>query len=188
MGNIYAQVGAEISYIGPVGYPAYFFKPSLGLEVKWLSGDEDSKIRACMSIGYYSFKPTQDTFPTITVASGGMNALLPGHEVIKTYAVVPIGFGAEYRPLETKLSPVIGLMGYFYVIDLAYHSDVQTLIDEDSESAEWELAVMPKLGLSYKLSDNWLLSASLGYSLGITGTVDTQSYWKTSIGVMYIPD
>jgi len=188
MGRSSAQIGVDISYIGPVGPPAYYLKPTVGIEARVLSGNEDSKFRACISVGYYGFKPTQDTFPTVTVESGGANALLPGHEVIKSYSVVPIGFGAEYRPFKSRLSPVIGLEGYFYLIDFAYHNDVQTLINEENESTEWEVAIMPKLGLSYKVSDKLLLSARLGYSIGLTGTVDTQTYWKTSVGFIYIPE
>ena len=188
IGKINAQFGVDLSYIGPVGRSAYLLKPAVGIDARFVSGDMDSKLRGCFSLGYYGFTPTQDTFPTVTLESGGAYALIPGHEVIKSYGVVPIGFGVEYRPLKTKLSPVFGLEGYFYVIDISYHSDVQNVIDEDNETTEWEFAIMPKIGLSYKLNDKWLVSARIGYSLGIAGTVDTQSYWKTSFGFTYYPN
>jgi hypothetical protein len=41
------------------------------------------------------------------------------------------------------------------------------------------------MGLACRVGDNWLISAGVGYSVGIVATADTQDYLKTFISVSY---
>jgi hypothetical protein len=183
-----AQYGFQMSYIGLSGTYAYIFKPAAGFELNFKTGDIDSRVRGSFSIGYYNMLPTQDTFSSYTIRGGSGTTLLPGNYTVKNYSVVPIGFGVEYHPFDSKLSPYIGLDGYFYVIDYSYHEYYYSFIDEDNEETLWQVGIVPKIGLSYKINDNWLISAGIGLSIGITGTADTQSYTKTFLNISYYVD
>jgi hypothetical protein len=186
--NSYAQFGLQLSYIAPAGATAYYFKPAPGAELYFNIGDIDTRFRLGMTVGYYSFRPTRDTFSNYSIKTDYTSSFVPGYDVIQSYTVIPIGVNVEYKLLDDDFSPFVGLQPYFYLIDYVHSYHDAAMDVTNSEETEWQVAMLPKAGIQYKFKDKWLFAAGVGYSLGITGTVDTQNYWKTFLSATYYID
>lgn len=182
----YAQFEFNLGYIVPSGKFAYLIKPAPSFELAGNIGEMDSYYRLSLSIGYMPLKTTQDTFKTY--ATGGSPlALFPGYTVIKNYSEIPIGLRNEVAILGKKtISPIIGFDVYFNVIGCDMDHGAATIINaSETGNTYWNAAILPRIGLQYKLSDHWLLTAGVGRSMSFIGIVDAQSYWKTYVGIKY---
>ncbi len=184
--NANAQYGVQLSYIAPDGNNIYIFKPAVGMELKYTTGTNDtsSRVRFAFSIGYYKMNPTQDTFSNYQVTNG---KLYPGYDIVKNYSVIPIGAGVEYHPFEGKLTPYIGMDLDFFVINYSYHSYVEAQYDDNKNETDLAISAIPKIGLTYQIGHNWLISAGIGYSIEIASSsnVNSQSYYKSYLGLSY---
>jgi len=181
-----AQYGVQVSYIAPDGNNIYIFKPAVGVELKYTTGaiDTSSRVRFAFSIGYYKLSPTQDTFSNYLVSKG---KLYPGYDIVKNYSVIPVAAGVEYHPFEGRLTPYIGMDLDFFLINYSYHSYVEMQYDDNKTETDLAISAIPKIGLSYQIGNNWLLSAGIGYSIEIASSsnVNSQSYFKSTLGLTY---
>lgn len=187
--NAHAQYGIQVSYIAPDGNNAYIFNPGVGIELKYTTGaiDTSSRVRFDFSIGYYKLTPTQDTFSNYQVANG---KLYPGYDAVKNYSVIPVEAGVEYHPFGGRLTPFVGIDVNFSLINYQYHSYVESQYDNNSAETDLQFSAIPKIGLSYQVGNNWLISAGVGYSLVIAGSanVNSESYYKTWLCLSYYLD
>ncbi len=180
-----AQAGLQLSYMDPVGTAAYSLKRGMGAEFMYSANEIDSRWKFSGYLGFFSYKTTQDTFPLQGMLYGQTTALLPGYEVISKYQSMSCGFGAVYKLLNKKLSPIIGMDGYLTFVSMSYHRYVETLIDETfSNEMQWQFAIFPKAGVSYQMNDNWLLNAGIGRNMGF-GSTGSQAFWKSYISLQY---
>jgi len=170
--------------MAPAGYNnKYLLKPAPSFEVNFIIGDPDKHFHFGFSLGYCNLKPTQDTFKTYALGS----AVLPGYEVIHDYEFISIGMRNEFTLFpDKKISPVLGIDLYMYVINISDDYYAETLIESSvTNDNYWSLAILPRIGLQYKLNDNISFTAGIGRSMSFTGIIDFQSYWKTYIGIKY---
>jgi len=185
-GAAHAQYGIQVSYIAPDGNNAYLFNPGVGIALKYTTGaiDTNSRVRFDFSIGYYKLTPTQDTFSNYQVVKG---KLYPGYDVVKNYSVIPLEAGVEYHPFGGRLTPFVGIDLNFSLINYQYHSYVESQYNNNTAETDLLFSAIPKIGLSYQVGNNWLISAGVGYSLVIAGSlnVNTQSYYKTYLCLSY---
>ncbi len=184
--NANAQYGATYNYIMPSGSFGYYFKPASGVEVNGIIGDIDEQFNINTHLGYYSLSPTQAEFSTYARQYGGSNGLsfLPGSETWYSYKVLSLGGGANYKILDKKVSPFVGLD--FSILLASYHRSyyIQTLISSDEQDNNTTFAIRPKLGVSAEISDVIRLQAGIAQSIGKTYEVsETQVYWQPFISI-----
>lgn len=177
----YGQWQFNTGCVIPSGEVAYFAKPAPGFEIGGCSGYIENKYRFGVNIGYFNFKPTQDTFRTCSyVNTNGSLQIEPDFTVIHRFSEVSIGLRNEYAPLgKKKFSPVIGCDIYIYLV----------MVDENGESGDMglALALQPRLGLQYKLSRWFLLTGEVARSMNFyTDDINIHlSFWKVFVGIKY---
>jgi len=195
--KIFAQatlgLGFQASYVLPAIPNNYYYKPAPNFELMILSGDIDDHFRVGMQFGYCSLKPTQDTFNTVTVLrdiSGRPYSVNPGYNTVSIYDIYSAGFDFEYRPvIDTRFTPMVGLDLYYYYIYYGSNSVVENYSQLEEQIGFQELALAPKIGLTWRISDNWQMNGGIAYNWGFFGGVDnTLSYWKPFINIEFVPD
>lgn len=195
-GQIKAQYIFQTSFVNSIGDWAYTIKPGspcfeLGFRIKRFGGGFiDSKYSLGGTLGYFSLKPTQDTFPTY--ATGNVNGpmqLFPGYEVIHYYHALFVSFTNDYAFMANKrFSPVVGLDLDFFIISTSVSNYAETLEQSSSSgNDDFSASIVPRIGAQYKLSDNWLLSAGAGLNITYASSIEAQEYWKPYISIMYFP-
>ena len=171
----------------PTGDFSYLMKPAPCFEITLKPGDMDNQYKPGMAIGYCSFTATQDTFRTYTLQTGGLgNYVLPGYKVYHKYSMGFIAITNEYSFLKRpKLSPFVGLdlYGYLMVYSDDYYAETFVQSSETNSSYIY-IALIPRIGVQYKLNDLFLLSAGLGRNMPIVST-EPAGYWKSYINVSY---
>jgi hypothetical protein len=183
---LHAQaIGLQLATPVPLAKDAYLLKPGFGVEANILSGEIDERWKYSILLGYSRFRPTQDTFRTYVMEYGSTTRLLPGYEVIKKYAIGSAGFGLLCQVLEKKFSPVVGIDGFASLIvineDYGAEGFITASVTNDSY---WQLSLCPKAGISYQLSDNWLLNTGAGISVGF-GNAGVMSMLKPYLLIHY---
>lgn len=175
-----AQYRVNLNYIQPTGDLSYFFKPTLGAEVGLIMGEIDDQFWVDVHGGFYSLQPHQKTFPTYALQYGGSNGLffLPGYDSWDWYYVLCGGIGANYKVIDRKLSPIVGV-DFTAMIGTYQHTQyIQTLIMLDETTSNLTLAIRPKIGVSYEASDRIRLQLGVAQSTGKTLEVDgIQTFW-----------
>ncbi len=182
-----AQYGLQIASMVPAGKTAYLLKPGYGGEFILGFGDIDNRWKFTANIGFYSFKPTQDTFKTYTIESSQTTSLLPATDVIKKYQMLSFGFGSNFKILDKKFSPIIGMDAYVTIIDESEDSNDGVVNSSSTNDTYWRLSICPKVGACYQIKESWLLNAVIGRDMGF-GLTGTQSYWKPSFSASYYFD
>ncbi len=189
--NANAQYGATYNYIIPSGSFGYYFKPTSGVELNGIIGNIDEQFNITTHLGYYSLSATQDEFTTYAHQYGGSNGLsfLPGKETWYSYQVLSFGAGANYKILDKRLSPFVGMD--FSALLASYHRSyyIQTLISSDEEDNNITFAIRPKLGLSFEASETIRIQAGIAQSIGKTYDVEeTQVYWQPFFSIQAFLD
>jgi outer membrane protein W len=181
-------IGIQVASLIPVGSTAYTLKPGFGGEFNMLSGDIDNRFKFGFTIGYYKFKPTQDTFRTYTIESSYTTQLLPGYESIKKYGMGSAGITCMFKILDKKFSPTVGIDGTAALIVISEDDYAEGAISSSSTNdTYWRFAVCPKAGASYQIKDNWLINAGVGFNVGF-GNTGVQAYWKPFLMINYFFD
>jgi hypothetical protein len=187
----FGQYGAQLSVFKPAGDLAYILKPALGIEVTFKGREIEKQWKRGGSIGYASFKPTQETFQIYAIQSGsGGSVLLPGTQSYSKYTELPISFTNDISLLKgKKFSPLIGLDLCFFLITYSESSQIQTLSDITLMNENlWIFSVVPKVGFSYKVKETLFLTLGCAKSIGLIGTSTGQSFWKPFISLNYYPN
>ena len=180
--------GLQVGSLIPVGQTAYSLKPGYGAELNMLSGDIDDRLKFGFFLGYYKFKPTQDTFKTYTIQEGSGTQLLPGYEVIHKYGMGTAGFTGIFKIIDKNFSPMVGLDASAAIIVISEDDYAEGAISSSSTNdTYWRFAICPKAGASYQIKDNWLINAGVGFNMGF-GNTGVQSYWKPFIMLNYFFD
>lgn len=186
-----AQYGATYNYIIPSGSFGYYFKPTSGFELNGIIGDIDEQFNITANVGYYSLSATQDEFTTYAREYGGSSGIsfLPGKETWYSYQVLSLGAGANYKILDKKLSPFVGMD--FSALLASYHRSyyIQTLISSDEEDNNITFAIRPKLGFSFEASETIRIQAGIAQSIGKTYDVEeAQVYWQPFFSIQAFLD
>jgi hypothetical protein len=187
---LFAQFGAQVNMFVPVKDMSYLLKPGPGIEVHARSGTIESFFKMGGSIGFATFKPTQDTFRVYAVQEGSGNKLLPGYQVITSYQMYSLGISLDFKLFkeEKKFSPVLGMDGFCYIVNYSEDYRIETSTEGSTQNENtWVLAIAPKAGLTYAFRESWLFSLTLARSMGY-GPGGIQSYWKPSVGFTYYFD
>ncbi|MFA6923378.1 MAG: hypothetical protein WC223_03900 [Bacteroidales bacterium] len=184
--NASSQIGLQLSYIKPSGLYGYYFKPSLGTELFYKFHDYEEKFNMGLSLGFYKPKPRLDTFPDYNIQySNGTYTLLPGYMIYKNYFFISIGIISEYKFLDTKLTPLVGLDVNVNMHNFDYENYIETAKDIGYSGEQVEIAIVPRIGIKYELEKTWVFSAGIGKSMGYVSNNSKQSYWKPYISVCY---
>lgn len=173
------------SAILSTGFNSYLFKTSPSLEVIYkMPNDEDAFYQIGVAFGYAVMRPTADTFRTFAIGS----QFLPGYEVIHSYSIFSSGVTSDFNILKhRKLSPVIGLDIYFYTITIAEQYYAEGLIDASTTGDNyWLLAVLPRIGLRYKLGESLIIEAGCGKNISITGTSTALPFIKPYLSIAFL--
>lgn len=173
------------SVIIPTGFNSYLLKPGPSLEILYkIPDDADAFYRFGAGFGYSVLKPTADTFRTYAIGSH----FLPGYEVMHSYSIFSVGVTNDFNILKRKkLSPVIGIDIYIYAISIAEHNYAEGLIDETTTGdSYWQLALLPRIGLRYKLGENIVIEAGCGKNITILGTSDALPFIKPYISIAFL--
>ena len=179
--------GLQIGTMNPMGKTAYILKPGYGGEFHFMPGEIDDRWKFNVALGYYTFKPTQDTFNTYALEISQKTTLYPGYSILRKYSIASIGAGFTFKILDKVFSPVIGAEGNVSIITMS-QSSVSGIISSGSDNdSYWRLAIGPKLGACYEISDTWLINAGVGSSFGF-GNSGLQSYWKPYVSINYFVD
>lgn len=179
--------GLQIGTMNPMGKTAYILKPGLGAEFHFLPGEIDDRWKLNIALGYYRFRPTQDTFNTYALEISQTTTLYPGYSIMRKYSIASMGAGFTFKILDKNFSPIIGAEANVSIITMS-QSNVSGIISSSSDNdSYWRLAMGPKVGACYQLNDNWLLNAGVGSSFGI-GNSGLQSYWKPYFSINYYID
>jgi hypothetical protein len=102
--------------------------------------------------------------------------------------VITFGFVNEYKILDKKFSPTIGMDAFFYLINISHDFMSGTIEGSTDNDDSYTYAIAPKAGISYEYKDNWLFSGGLARSMSFLGTAEHQAYWKTYLSVIYYFD
>ncbi len=180
----FGQWTVQPSVIISEGYNSYILKPAPMLEVSYKTPDEDAFYKIGFTFGFSILRPTADTFRTY--ATGYQ--FLPGSEVLHSYSIFAAGVTNDFIILHhKKLSPVIGVDIYFYSISIAEHNYAKGLMDETTTGDNyWQVAICPRIGISYRVSQNFLISAGCGRNTSIMGTSDALPFLKPYISVSFL--
>lgn len=99
-----------------------------------------------------------DTIPIYGIVSGYTTELLPGYQVIPVYISIPLGINTEYKILDKKFSPVIGLSVLMHFDAYIEH---------------------------YEINDKKHLYFGLGKSMSIDTNTNLHSYWKIYLNLRF---
>lgn len=182
-----AQYGVQIPVLIPSGnYYPYLLKPGYGIELDTKLGYIDDKVRFGMSLGYYKFNPTQDTFQTYGVG-GNPVMLLPGYEVIHSYSIIQVGPTCDIKILDhKKVSPFFGIDLFADIFDISHDDYTESLIlSSTTNDIYYNWALDGRVGVQYQLNDDMLLMAGLGRHMGFGGAIGRQAFWKPFISFIY---
>jgi hypothetical protein len=178
--------GLQVGTMNPLGKTGYILKPGIGAEFHYLPGEVDARWKFNIALGYYIFKPTQDTFNTYGLEISQQTTLYPGYSIMRKYNIASMGAGITYKFLDKDFSPVIGVDANVSIITMS-QTNVSAIISSSSDNDSfWRLAMGPKLGASYEL-DGWIINAGVGSSIGI-GNSGFQYYWKPYVSLNYFID
>jgi hypothetical protein len=181
-GGLRAQVGVQVSYIAPTGGYQYILKRTVGAELLLPTiKDLDEQLNFFLSAGIYFYRPTADTFRTVTITTEtGRGPVIPSTQVIRYAIAIPLGFSTEYRFIDGPLSPMAGAEADFYLVELNMITNSAYISSSGSETY-WTTGITPKAGVAYHWNDEWLFTAGIGRSFGIIGIVHPQVHFKTFI-------
>ena len=181
----FSQWVIQPSVIIPTGFNSYLLKPGPSLEVIYkIPDDGDAFYRFGAGFGYSVLKPTADTFRTYAIGS----QFMPGYEVMHSYSIFSIGVTNDFNILKhKKLSPVIGIDIYFYAISISEHNYAKGSIDESTTGdSYWQLALLPKIGVRYRLGKNFIIEAGCGKNISILGTSDALPFIKPYASIAFL--
>lgn len=180
--------GLQVGLINPLGRAAYFLKPGLGAELHFIPADIDDRWKFNIALSYYVFKPTQDTFNTYGLEVSQQSKLYPGYSIISKVDMASICMGVTFKILDKKLSPTVGTDLIFSMIGISQTVESGFRTTSSENESYWSLALAPRIGASYEVSDNWLINAGLAIPVVGIGSTYLQSYWKPFISINYFID
>ncbi len=188
----FGQFGLQPGLMVPAdNYYSYALKPGVGADfvAKANLGDIDSRYKIGFLMGYYVFQPTQDTFQTYAIG-GNPVQLLPGYEVIHSYSILQFGLSNDFKILkDSRFSPFVGLDLGMDVFDISHDDYAETLIQSSvTNDIFYNYLIIPRAGVQYQLSDNWLFSLGIGRSMGFAGSFGAQTFWKIFITICHVSD
>ncbi|MES2655605.1 MAG: hypothetical protein V4620_08450 [Bacteroidota bacterium] len=185
--KINAQYSVRASYIKPSGIFGYTFKPTVEAEIAFVDGEIDSKFRFGFSIGYYSLTARQDTFFSYGIRNGSV--YLPAYSIWNSYKALPLALNLDYKILDKRFSPILGLDGVITLVDYKYISDLNSSYHKDVTGGTVTGGFITRVGLQYELSDNFLIATSFGKNFGLDfKTMDANNIWKMQLGIVYYPN
>lgn len=179
------SLGIDMNRVMPSGAYTTVFKPAAGIEGGY-AGDVEKRISTSLALGYYRLKTQRDTFhSTAWMHVGNTSIELKSFEVFENYKVVSIAIYTDGKITDTRLTPTIGVGVAGYMISYFYSHHVETLIDATEHASIGAVALIPRMGLLYKLNDSFLLNSNFGRSMALQSDYGTQAYWKAGLGAHY---
>ena len=152
-----AAVSVSADYDVPIARFAYVFKPAIAYTLH-LKTFHDNFIYN-YSIGYEVFKPKVDTF-YYRVNDTGF-----GTQTFQNFTSVSAYIGVAYNIRATKRFWIYGGLNMgAYFTHYVDHS-VDQFVDSSEDFHEEDLYIAPKIGITYVLSTNVLLSYESKYNL-----------------------
>lgn len=183
-----AQVGLQLSMVKPSKTLGYIFAPAPSVEIVYKASEIDDRFKLGLSLGYFSLKPRQDTFPITAMKYDGGWTILPGYETWSRFNTIYFTVQTDLKIFDKAFSPVIGLDIFTLLNSYSYSSYAATIISSSYSGGSTSMGINPRIGASYEMKDTWLCTASVGKSLAIDKDLGGFSFWKTSIGFVYYFD
>jgi hypothetical protein len=180
----YGQIGLQVSYVAPTGGEQYILKRTVGVEVVANAvTDLDERLSVLGSIGIYYYRPTADTFRTISIHN---STIIPSTQAVNYAMAFPITLALEYRFLKTPLSPMVGAEASFYVVEWSDASQTAQSVElSPSSETYWTTGVAPRAGVSYLVNEDLLITAGVVRTYGIIGTMAPQLYFRTFVRAIH---
>jgi len=177
--QVFGQISISAFKVLPIGSFKQIAHPGYGFDADLLFTNENSPVKFSLGVGFFWVKPNQDTF--LLGTSGQYSGF---RYVMSTYQVTTINMKLWYRILRKKFSPEIGVdvTPTFYNDNEENYQPMSIVTDKE---IHFGLTVMPKVGVSYMVSDRVTLSLDLGRSISIYNDLWATPYWKPSLGCMF---
>ena len=115
--------------------------------------------------------------------------VLPGYDVYSKMRKYSLGFNIDYRLLDRDFSPVVGTDVYVHYFEFSYYTYVPGLLDREVVNAsKIVFGIIPRIGLTYTVTDNIVVEGGLGRPLNIDPDFHPLHFWKIYTGVVYYFD
>ena len=177
-----SQIDIIASLMKPSGMFGYVFKPGFGLEFR-RNPDDGNRIRSGLTGGVFLAKPRQEVFNTYTVEVANTTTIYSNPVVYSHFYVLMFGGFTEYKIFEKDFSPFVGIDGNINYVSYRLAKANNTY--EYTTNDDVYLGIQPRVGISYKLSDNIILMAGFGKSMNINKNFMAFAHWKTYMCVEY---
>jgi len=173
----HAQLGIQLSYFKP-GLPVGFvYKSNIGFEVCYNPDNEqDNRYKLGASIGFFCLKPRMDSFPTYSIDD---EKFFPAYEVFSRYYFIPFTITNDYKLLDKRFSPILGMDVYFHYSSFSFyrHDVVRTFLSEHRGEEVAGFGLNPKLIFSYDYNETLTFYSGISKSIPLRDAY-VRSFWK----------
>ena len=164
----FSQIGINVSYIKPSGDLFIIYKPSVGLDFRYIYVNKENRFRVGVSAGVFVLKPRFESYDSYIVEHSQTKILYPSKIEYGNFFSVPLSMFMNYKILDSKISPVVGS-------DIFVHSNSINSVGSAAIGLQHNIGVVYEMTNNYELSLN--LAKNIIYKDQELGTFP-YSYWK----------
>lgn len=183
--NAYSQVSAKVSYLMPRANYGKVFNSGTSIELEYFLWDYEKRFSSSFSIGVNFLRMRSDTILSYGLTDIDGLKVLPGYEIYKDYRSFPLAINNEFRILNTKVSPFVGLDCYIHFISYEHISDIATLSNTEESIGKVAIGFQPRIGIQFDNKKGLVLSSGIGKVMSREQEYINQSYWKVYLATRY---